>query len=179
MTTSRLRCLVLLLWLFPLTVAAQDTPRTEVFTGYSHLRLTNDSELEPADLNGWNASARLNVTTRIGLLADFSADYGYRSLAPYQLFLPIPGNPNPVIRTEPGHIHQYTFSLGPEIRIVHHGRLTVSAQALVGLAATNTLILPLAAPIQLPWAVQNIHPTVGKMLSLTTVSSCSASIRQR
>jgi hypothetical protein len=129
---------------------AQDTPRTEVFTGYSHLRLTNDSELEPADLNGWNASARLNVTTRIGLLADFSADYGYRSLAPYQLFLPIPGNPNPVIRTEPGHIHQYTFSLGPEIRIVHHGRLTVSAQALVGLAKTNTLILPLAAPIQLP-----------------------------
>lgn len=150
-TTSRLRSLVLLLWRFPPTVAAQDTPRTEFFGGYSHLRLTQDSGLEPGDLNGWNTSAKLNATPRIGLLADFSADYGHRSLAPYQLFLPIPGNPNPVIRTEPGNIHQYTFSVGPEIRIVHHGRLTVNARALVGMAKTNTLILPLTVPIQLPF----------------------------
>lgn len=153
MTTSRLRCLALLLWPFPLTVVAQDTPRAELFDGYSHLRLTKDSELEPADLNGWNASVKLNVTPRIGVLADFSADYGRRSLAPYQLFLPIPGNPSPVIRTEPGDIHQYTFSVGPGIRIVHHGRLTVNARALVGIAKTNTLttlILPLTAPIQFP-----------------------------
>ena len=84
MTTSRLRCLILLLWQFPLTVAAQGTPRAELFGGYSHLRLTKDSALEPADLNGWNASVELNVTPTIGLLADFSADYGHRSLAPYQ-----------------------------------------------------------------------------------------------
>src|SRR5215470_10111602 len=150
MTTSRLRCPVLLLWSLPLTVAAQGTPRAELFNGYSRLRLTNDSGLEPADLNGWNASAKLNVTPRIGLLGDFSADYGCRSLAPYQLFLPIPGNPNPLIRTEPGHIHQYAFSIGPEIRIIHRGRLTVNARALVGLAKTNTLTLPLTTPIQLP-----------------------------
>ena len=112
------------------------------------MRLTKDSELEPADLNGWNASVKLNVTPRIGLLADFSADYGRRSLAPYQLFLPIPGNPNPVIRTEPDDIHQYTFSVGPEIRIVNHGRLTVNARALVGIAKTKTLILRLTAPIR-------------------------------
>jgi hypothetical protein len=55
-----------------------------------------------------------------------------------------------VIRTEPANIHQYTFGVGPEIRIVRHGRLTVNARALVGLAKTNTLILPLTAPIPLP-----------------------------
>jgi hypothetical protein len=55
-----------------------------------------------------------------------------------------------VIRTEPGHIHQYTFSVGPEIPIVHHGRLTVNVRALVGVAKTNTLILPLTARIQFP-----------------------------
>ena len=108
MKTSGLRFLSpFLAWPFALTLAAQDTPKVEVFGGYSHLRLTNDSGLEPADLNGWNASAKLNVTPRIGLLADFSGDYGQRTLAPYRLYLPIPGNPNPLIQTEPGDMHQH------------------------------------------------------------------------
>jgi hypothetical protein len=150
MNTSGLRCIVLIALLFPLTVAAQNTPKIELFGGYSYLRLTKDSGLQPAGLNGWNAAAKLNVTPRIGVLADFSGDYGQRELAPYQLFLPIPGNPNPTIQTEPGHARQHTFVIGPEIRVLRRGRVTLSARTLVGVAKTNTLILPLTVPVQLP-----------------------------
>src|SRR6266851_590081 len=69
----------------PLTVVAQETPTFEIFGGYSYLRLTEQSRtlLKSATLNGWNASAKLNVTSRIGLLADFSGHYGQRGLTPY------------------------------------------------------------------------------------------------
>ena len=101
MKISTLCCLLsFLALLFPLTVAAQDTPKVGVFGGFSFLRLTTDAGLERGDLHGWNVSGKLNVTPRIALLADFSGDYGQRVLAPYRLFLPIPGNMNPLIQTE-------------------------------------------------------------------------------
>jgi hypothetical protein len=69
--------LALLVLLFPLSAAAQETPKLaklEVFGGYSYLQLTEQprTSLTSASLNGWNASVKLNVTPRIGLLADFS-----------------------------------------------------------------------------------------------------------
>ena len=64
--------------LLPLTVAAQSTPRIEVFGGYSYLRLAQqtDPPFNTANLNGWNASIKLNVTQTFGLVADFSGHYG-------------------------------------------------------------------------------------------------------
>lgn len=86
MSTSGLRCALAFLALaFPHSVAAQDTPRFELFGGYSYLRLSNDSGLESAGLNGWNVSGRFNFTRRIGFLAflaDFRGDYGQRTFAP-------------------------------------------------------------------------------------------------
>lgn len=151
MSTSGLySALAFLALAFPHTVAAQDTPRFEVFGGYSCLRLSNDSGLEPAGLNGWNVSGKFNFTRRIGLLADFMGGYGQRTFAPYTLFLPLPGNPNPVVQTEPGRFHQHTFLFGPEISVLRDGRWSVTARALVGVTQMNTLVLPLRVPIQLP-----------------------------
>jgi hypothetical protein len=150
-TSSLHRLFGFLLSLFPLTVAAQDTPKFEVFGGYSYLRLSNDSGLESAGLNGWNASAKYNPTARFGLLADFRGDYGQRTMAPYTLFLPMPGNPNPQVITEPGRLHQHTFLFGPEFMVLHHGRWMVNARTLAGVTKMNTLVLPLRMPIQLPF----------------------------
>src|SRR5438445_13501210 len=74
--------LALLVLLFPHSAVAQDTPKLEVFGGYSYLRLTEQPRTlsNSASLNGWNASVKLNVTPRIGLLADFSGHYGQREL---------------------------------------------------------------------------------------------------
>ena len=109
--TRTLACFIV--FLFPPAVAAQHTPGIEIAIGYSYLRLSTDSGFNPAHLNGWDASVKLDVTPGIQLVAEFGGNYGHRVLAPYTLFLPIPGDPNPLIQTRPGALHQPRSSLGP------------------------------------------------------------------
>jgi hypothetical protein len=88
--------------------------------------------LKSASLNGWNASVKLNVTPRIGLLADFSGNYGQRELTPFTL--------NSV--TTP--MRQHTYLFGPEVRVLKSARVMVNLRALIGVAHTNTLAPPIA-----------------------------------
>src|SRR5438552_2799321 len=144
--------LALLVLLFPISVAAQQPPKVEVFGGYSHLQLTEQSRilLKSASLKGWNASVTLNVMPRIGLLADFSDHYGQRGLIPYTInSLTTPGELKRV-EAAPGDMRQHTFLLGPEVRLFRRDRLTVNVRVLVGVAHTNTLLLPLREAIQRP-----------------------------
>jgi hypothetical protein len=138
--------------LLPFSVAAQETPNVEVFGGYSYLQLTEQSRilLKSASLNGWNASVKLNVMPRIGLLADFSGHYGQRGLTPYTInSLTAPGE---LLKVEaiPGDARQQTFLLGPEVRLWKRNRLLVNVRALMGVAHTNSLVLSLREPIQRP-----------------------------
>jgi hypothetical protein len=50
--------------LLPVGVVAQETPKIEVFGGYSYRQLTEQPRilLKSASLNGWNASVKLNLT---------------------------------------------------------------------------------------------------------------------
>ena len=111
--------------LLPLSVAAQETPKVEVFGGYSHLQLTEQSRilLKSGSLNGWNASVKLNVMPRIGLLADFSSHYGQRGLTPFTInSLTTPGELTRVEAT-PDDMRQHMFLFGPEVRLLrrdHH-----------------------------------------------------------
>ena len=138
--------------LSPLTVVAQDTPKIEVFGGYSYLGLTAQSRtsLKAAGLSGWNVSVKLNVTPRIGLVADFSGNYGQRGLTPYTTPCGISIGPCEAQRVEalPADMRQYTFLFGPEVRVLRRNRLSVNLRALVGAAHTSTLVLPLVEPIQ-------------------------------
>jgi hypothetical protein len=138
--------------LVPTSVAAQGTPKVEVFGGYSHLQLTEQSRvlLKSASLNGWNASVKLNLMPRMGLLADFSGHYGQRGLTPYTInSLTTPGGLERV-DAQPGDTHQHTFLFGPEVRLLRRDGLTVNVRALMGVAHTNLLVLPLREPIQRP-----------------------------
>lgn len=139
-----------LVLLLPLSVAAQETPKLEVFGGYSYLRLTEQPRtlLKSASLNGWNALVKLNVTPRIGLLADFSGHYGQRGLTPFTIDSLTPAGE--VQRIIPGDMRQHTFLFGPEVRLLKRDRLLVNVRALMGVAHTNTLVLPLREPIQRP-----------------------------
>lgn len=138
--------------LFPLSVVAQETTRVEVFGGYSYLQLTEQPRilLKSASLNGWNASVKLNLTRRIGLLVDFGGHYGKRGLTPYTInSLTTPGE---LIKVEaiPGDMRQHTILLGPEVRLSKRDRLSVNVRALMGVAQTNTLVLTLRDPIKRP-----------------------------
>src|SRR5207245_9503578 len=127
-TTSGSRISSLLL-LFPLTVAAQHTPEFELFGGYSYLRLAKQSNLSAANLNGWNASVKLNAMPRIGLLADFSGHYGQRGLIPYTInSLTTPGELKRV-EAAPGDMRQHTLLVGPEVRLCRRARLSVNGRA--------------------------------------------------
>src|SRR5690349_11342361 len=101
-----------LVFLFPLSATAQETPKLEIFEGYSYLRLTEQprTRLESAGLNGWNASVKLNVTRRIGLLADFSGNYGQRELTELT-----------VGRRVTTPIRHHTYLFGPEVRVLNSG----------------------------------------------------------
>ncbi|HKX29812.1 MAG TPA: hypothetical protein VJ302_19130 [Blastocatellia bacterium] len=71
-----------------LTAFAQDTPRIEVFGGYSYLRTdgentdltqfggTGTATQKGANLNGFNAAFAFNPTSRIGIVADAGGAYG-------------------------------------------------------------------------------------------------------
>src|SRR5262249_13247911 len=65
-----------LLLALPLVAQAQDTPKAEIFGGYSYLRFNPDGIDDGLDLHGWNASAAVNFTSYAGIVADFSGHYG-------------------------------------------------------------------------------------------------------
>jgi len=63
----------------PIIAQAQDSPRAEIFGGYSYLRLDEDLN-DDRDLNGWNASFNQNIFKWLGFKADFSGHYGNSSI---------------------------------------------------------------------------------------------------
>jgi opacity protein-like surface antigen len=71
----KLLFIVALAFALPVIAQAQDSPRTEIFGGYSYLRLDEDLN-DDRDLNGWNASVNQNIFKWLGFKADFSGHYG-------------------------------------------------------------------------------------------------------
>jgi hypothetical protein len=71
-------CLLLML---PGLAAAQETPRAEIFGGYSYLRAdTND--FPENDLHGWTASVNVNLNKWLGVKGDFSGHYNDYQISP-------------------------------------------------------------------------------------------------
>jgi hypothetical protein len=122
---------------------AQDAPKVELFGGYAYFGLPAGEGLglTAATLNGWDAAAKLNLRRRVGIVADFSGNYGQRRMTPTQ-FQPLD--------TNPGKYRQHTLLFGPEVRVVHRKRLNVNVRALIGAAYIDTLVLPLREPYQPP-----------------------------
>jgi hypothetical protein len=72
--------------------AAQQTPKVQIFGGYSYLRFdsTTIGFAESSNMNGWEFSPAYNFTKYLGVVADASGHYG-------------------------NHQQFYTFSAGPQI----------------------------------------------------------------
>jgi opacity protein-like surface antigen len=57
-----------------LSAAAQDTPASELFAGYSYARV-DASPADDLNLHGWNASLSGNVNRWFGIVGDFAGHY--------------------------------------------------------------------------------------------------------
>lgn len=78
--------LLLLLASIPMSAAAQDAPRAEIFGGYSFLH----ADLGSSEyLNGFHLSGTLNTKKWVGMAADFSSHYGSTTaITPLDTFRP-------------------------------------------------------------------------------------------
>lgn len=107
-----------LILLAALTASAQDTPKAELFAGYSYLHLDGGVSktlgfLFPrgGSANGWNVSISGNVNRWFGVVADFSGHSGVYPL----------------------RFNRHSFLFGPKLSI-RYERFTPFAQALFGVA---------------------------------------------
>lgn len=122
--------------LFPILAAAQETPKVEAIGGYSYLGLSQQPRLrfESGALNGWKASLKLNLTQRIGILADFSGHYGQTQL-----------KPNGLIKTSMFR-RQHVYMFGAETLVLRSSRVRLNARGLMGIAQTNASASPQPIP---------------------------------
>ncbi len=69
---------VLAVFLFCLSaiMAAQETPKFDLFGGYSFGRLKPPNNIGPVNLNGWDSSLTWNLNSWLGIEAEGSGHYG-------------------------------------------------------------------------------------------------------
>jgi opacity protein-like surface antigen len=102
----------------PHLFAQSETPRYEIFGGYSYSRLATSSVQvgRSTNFHGWNASVTRNINSWFGVVADVSGHYSSESFSE-GFFL-----------TNSANLLAYRF--GP--KFARRGRITPFAQALVG-----------------------------------------------
>lgn len=110
-------------FLFGGTARAQDTPKIDVFAGYSYLRLNpSTAGASSFGLNGGSASIAYNANNWLSGVADFG---GYH-------------NGSILGSGANGTLSTYLF--GPRVSYRHFGRVTPFGEALFGVAHANASI---------------------------------------
>jgi len=120
------------LFCVPLTLLAQETPRLEVFTGYSYLR-ASDSHSQRVNQNGWDLSVDANFSRSFSLVADISNHYGTKGSA----FNPETGVLNPIGTGGKG----LSFLFGPQVSYRGTPKVKPFARMLVGGMRASKLVL--------------------------------------
>jgi opacity protein-like surface antigen len=119
---------------FPAVLWAQETPKVELFGGYS---FANASFISRVNVNGWNLSGTVNLNRWFGVTMDFGGLYGISTTT----ILPF------VTTSFDGHVH--TFLAGPQFSF-RREKVTPFGHFLLGgarLAGTATLSFPTPPPI--------------------------------
>jgi opacity protein-like surface antigen len=77
---NKLLFVLAMLLALPILASAQELPRSEIFGGYSYMRLDADNQTDQ-DLNGFNLSYTYNFNSFLGATAEFSAFFGTTQVA--------------------------------------------------------------------------------------------------
>lgn len=100
--------------------------------------------IDQANVNGWKTAIKINVATRLGLIADASGHYGGLPFTQSVLFPPLPPNnlePYTQILSDRMDFRQYSFLFGPEAQLVRRWKFKVNAHGLMGAAHGNLLAI--------------------------------------
>ncbi len=115
-----------------IAVYGQETPKAELFGGYSYFHSEGGS-----DLHGWNGSIAVNLNKWFGVVADFSGHYDSNSSSISTIFLPDPGFPTASIRIDADtNIHSFLF--GPRFSYREKEAITPFAHALIGFSRVHS-----------------------------------------
>jgi len=122
-----------------LKTQAQETPRTETFTGYSFLSAQFPLSTDPiagktrGSMNGWDVSAGINANRWFSVVGDFGGYYN----SPTQGTLFKPANCVNCTGGVSATVHNiYTFAAGPQLSM-REENLTVFGHVLFGGAHTR------------------------------------------
>jgi opacity protein-like surface antigen len=131
----RLVCASALCVLLPIIALGQETPKVELFGGYSYLRGKGTTipfrADENTDMHGWNISVARNVNDWFGLVADFSGHYSER----ISRF----GNSGGEF-TSRTNKNMHLFLFGPRFTLDKNKRISPFAHSLFGVALARTKI---------------------------------------
>jgi opacity protein-like surface antigen len=112
---KRFVCLLGVLFLFSVTAKAQETPKVDVFAGYSYVRANPATSGAPSfNLHGGSASLAWNANNWLGIVGDFG---GYHT-----------GE----ISGASVDATTYTYLFGPRVSYRKHDRFTPFGQILFG-----------------------------------------------
>ena len=102
----------------PIIAQAQDSPRTEIFGGYSYIHLDEDLSND-RDLNGYNASVTQTIFKRwLAFKADFSGHFG-----------------DSAVTLGPGtDFKKFLFLFGPQFTLRRHERIQPFVHVLFGVS---------------------------------------------
>ncbi len=119
--------------------AAQEMPRAEFFGGYSYAGADPYATSQRTGLNGWEGAVRLNFAPWLGIVADFSGDYGHVKLP---VLFPAPFPPcapfcPPSSSTFSVDTKLYSYLFGADVPYRKWDRFTPYAQLLFGKAHVN------------------------------------------
>ena len=125
-----------LLFLTSFLAVAQDTPRFELFGGYSYASASKALTPSRPNLNGWNAALAANANRWFGVVGDFSGYYGSTGISSSGIGVVCPSAPCPTRPEISLDTKVHTFLLGPQISL-RRNLATPFAHALFGLGATS------------------------------------------
>ncbi len=123
-------------------MAAQETPKFDLFGGYSYAR----SRASNINLNGWDSSFTYNVTEWLGIVAEGSGHYGSRQLSGgTRVFFICPQNPTscpPSLSFGPvsADTKLHTYAFGPRFTWRTGHVVTPFAHILAGGGYTNEIL---------------------------------------
>src|SRR5579864_6172609 len=114
-------------------LAAQETPKFDLFGGYSFARAKS---LSTGNLNGWDSSLTYNLNSWLGFTAEGSGHYGSHELSPRTIVVncpPLPlGCSTNVFGPDVLNSKLHTYTVGPQFTWRTSHPLTPFAHVLVG-----------------------------------------------
>jgi opacity protein-like surface antigen len=121
---NRIFLVLAMLLALPFITQAQELPRTEIFGGYSYMRVDSQGLTVDQDLNGFNSSVTYNFNSFLGATAEFSALFGNAQAATGVASVTVDQN-------------SYFYMFGPKFTFRGNERFTPFAHVLIG-AVTQT-----------------------------------------